>query len=185
MKKRRRILSFPVLLLLAVVLAVAVGIMGVRIRFPVYHLEYVRAHAGDIDPSWIMAVIMAESSFRPRAQSPQGAQGLMQLMPATAQWLAGLAGLADFAPEDVWRPEVNIALGSFYLNRLLDMFDGDMRLALAAYNAGQGNVRNWLNDPAVSADGRTLDTIPFPETYHYINRVFFNQRVYAVLLRWR
>ncbi|MCL2187858.1 MAG: lytic transglycosylase domain-containing protein [Defluviitaleaceae bacterium] len=183
-RRRRRSLALPLVLLFALILAIGVGIVGVRMRFPIQHLDIVREHAGDIDPSWIMAVIMAESSFRPQARSPVGAQGLMQLMPDTAQWLAGLAGMRDFEAQDVWQPEINIALGSFYLNWLLRHFDGDMRLALAAYNAGQGNVRNWLNNPYFAPDGQTLYVIPFTETYNYINRVEFNQRIYSILLRF-
>ncbi|MCL2605094.1 MAG: lytic transglycosylase domain-containing protein [Defluviitaleaceae bacterium] len=181
--KRRR-LRFPIILIIALLLAAGVGFMGIRVRFPVHHMGYVNTHAGNIDPSWVFAVIMAESGFRENAESPRGAQGLMQIMPATAEWLAGLMGLREFKPEDVWRPDVNIALGGFYLNRLLETFGGDMRLVLAAYNAGQGNVRNWLANPEYSADGQTLDVIPFPETYHYINRVEFNQRIYAFILRF-
>ncbi|MCL2500210.1 MAG: lytic transglycosylase domain-containing protein [Defluviitaleaceae bacterium] len=181
--KRRR-LRFTVILVIAFLLAVGVGVAGIRIRFPVHHMRYVNANAGDIDPSWIYAVIMAESGFRENAESPRGAQGLMQIMPATAEWLAGLMGIRGFEPEDIWRPDVNIAMGSFYLNRLAETFGGDMRLALAAYNAGQGNVRSWLTNPEYSADGKTLDVIPFKETYNYINRVEFNQRVYAFILRF-
>ena len=171
-------------MLAALVLAGAVGFVGVRMRFPVRYLAYVQAYAGELDASWILAVIMAESSFRPQVRSPQGAQGLMQLMPATATWVAGLMGKTDFDPMDVWEPSVNIALGSFYLNWLYERFGGDITLMLAAYNAGQGNVQNWLNDAELSSNGRTLDAIPFPETYHYVNRVRFNQRVYAFILRF-
>jgi soluble lytic murein transglycosylase len=171
-------------LFITLLLAAGVGVTGLRMRFPVRYLDEVRTHAGSIDPAWIMAVIMAESSFRPLAESPRGARGLMQLMPATAEWIAGLMGMRDFSQEDITRPEVNIAIGSFYLNWLLESFGGDMRLALTAYNAGQGNVRNWLADTSLSADGRTLDVIPFSETYHYINRVELNHRVYSFILRF-
>jgi soluble lytic murein transglycosylase len=176
MKKLRNIL------ILAVILGLAVGFVGVRMRFPIRHLDLVRAHAGELDEAWILAVIMAESSFREGAQSPAGARGLMQLMPETAAWLAQLMDMEDFSPDDVWGAETNIALGSYYLNWLADRFNGDMRLVLAAYNAGQGNVANWLNNPELSYDGVTLDSIPFSETYHYVNRVNFNRRVYSFLL---
>ena len=182
--KKSKVRKFFLFFFITFLLAAAVGFVGIRMRFPVHHLDIVRAHAGELDPSWIMAVIMAESSFRPQAESHRGAQGLMQLMPATALWLSGLMGNSDFSPEDVWKPEVNIAIGSYYLNHLLRLFDGNIELALAAYNAGQGNVRNWLDNPEISSNGRTLDRIPFTETYHYINRVAFNQRVYAFLLRF-
>jgi soluble lytic murein transglycosylase len=158
------------------------GILMLNIRFPVRHFDTVREHAGELDPALILAVIQAESSFRPNAQSHAGAQGLMQLMPATAQEIALFMGLENFSPEDVWIPEINIAMGSFYLNRLYNLY-GCVNLALAAYNAGQGNVNRWLADPAISADGRTLDNIPFPETYNYLRRVRRNQRMYNIILR--
>jgi len=179
-----KIKKLGLLMLVALVLVGIVGFVGVRVRFPVRYLEYVQEHAGQLDASWVLAVIMAESSFRPQARSPQGAQGLMQLMPATATWVAGLMGKTDFDPADVWDPAVNIALGSFYLNWLYNRFGGDITLMLAAYNAGQGNVQNWLNDPTTSANGVTLDVIPFTETYYYVQRVRFNQRVYAFILRF-
>ena len=76
-------------------------------------------------------------------------------------------------------------MGAFYLNRLYSIFDGNINLALAAYNAGQGNVRNWLNNPELSSNGTTLDTIPFPETDTYLRRVRFNMRIYEIILTTR
>jgi soluble lytic murein transglycosylase len=176
--------KFVLFILIMTVLVTAAGVTGVKTRFPVHYLEYVRAHAGELDPSWVMAVILAESGFNPRALSPAGARGLMQLMPETAHDVARRMGMRDFNPEDLWDPYINIAMGCFYLNERLRGFNGDIRLALAAYNGGQGNVRSWLANPEFSRDGKTLDVIPFTETYHYINRVVFNQRVYAYLLRF-
>jgi len=169
---------FILLILLAAALAA-----GVNMRFPVRYLHIIEANAGDIDAEVILAVIMAESSFRPYAQSHAGAQGLMQLMPSTAAWVAGLMGKTDFDPETIWKPEVNIALGSYYLNWLRRRYNGDMSLAIAAYNAGQGRVNSWLADPALSSDGMTLDTIPFVETRNYVERVEFNRRMYERILR--
>ena len=166
------------------VLSVVAAVMLVNMRFPVRYLDIIHEVAGDLDiePSLILAVIMAESSFRQRAESHAGAQGLMQLMPATAQEIAQQMGMEGFEPSDVWQPEINIAMGSFYLNRLKNLFGGSLDLALAAYNAGQGNVNRWLADPEFSADGQTLDVIPFAETYNYLRRVRFNQRVYRIIL---
>jgi len=164
------------------VLSVVAAVMMVNIRFPVRYLDIIRENAGDLEPSLILAVIMAESSFRQGAESHAGAQGLMQLMPATAQEIAGQMGIENFEPSDVWQPEINIAMGSFYLNRLKNLFGGNLDLALAAYNAGQGNVNRWLADPEFSNDGQTLDVIPFAETHNYLRRVHFNQRVYQIIL---
>jgi len=169
------------LLVIAVFFAV-VAVSVVSARFPVRYLDIIYENAGDLEPSLILAVIMAESSFRPYAESRVGAQGLMQLMPPTAMEMARLMGLEDFEQEDVWLPEVNIALGSFYLNRLFNFFGRDVSVALAAYNAGQGNVATWLNNPDLSGDGVTLDSIPFPETYNYLRRVKRIQRIYEVIL---
>jgi len=177
--------KFLAVFFIIAILSTAALFMAVSIRFPVRHLDIIEANAGELEASLILAVIMAESSFRPHAESHAGAQGLMQLMPATAEWIAQLMDMTDFSPEDVWRPEINIAMGSFYLNWLLDKYDGNLYVAVAAYNAGQGRVNNWLRNPEFSSDGLNLDVIPFPETYNYLNRVRRNQRIYNILLRLR
>ena len=158
------------------------GFIAVSARFPIRYLDIIKKNAGDLDTSLVLAVIMAESSFRSQAESRAGAQGLMQLMPATAEEMAGHLGLEDFAPEDVWNPEVNIALGTFYLNRLMKIHNGNLELALASYNAGQGNVKSWLMDPEISPDGETLESIPFRETHNYLRRVMWIQVIYDILL---
>ncbi|MCL1844539.1 MAG: ABC transporter substrate-binding protein [Defluviitaleaceae bacterium] len=168
---------------LILILIVTAGIMAINIRYPVRHMDVIREHAGELEPSLILAVIMAESSFREGAQSHVGAQGLMQIMPATAEDIARQMGL-DFQPDDVWVPEINIAMGSFYLNRLVRQF-GCVDVALAAYNAGQGNVNNWLGNPEFSGDGQNLDVIPFRETANYVRRVRQAQRMYEIILRVR
>lgn len=178
MKKLRRLLA---LLIIAALCALA-GFMAVSARFPIRHLDVITAHAGELEPSLILAVIMAESSFNPDARSHVGAQGLMQLMPATAEDIARRMGNRDFNPEDVWDPETNIAMGTFYLNWLLQRYNGDISLALAAYNAGLGNVDSWLRNSDFSADGVTLHTIPFRETDNYLQRIQQFQRIYRVLL---
>jgi len=148
-------------------------------------MDIIEANAGEIDPTWILGVIHAESSFRPGVESHAGAQGLMQLMPTTAEWVAELMGKEDFDPETIWLPEVNIAMGSFYLNWLKRYYDGDLTLAITAYNAGLGRVNRWLADTEFSSDGMTLDTIPFNETANYLERVTRNQRIYEWILRLR
>jgi len=99
------------------------------------------AAQSDLDPDLINGVIWVESRFDPRAHSPAGARGLMQLMPATA---AEMARELDRPVARVYDPELNIEMGTRYLLHMLDRFDGDETLALAAYNAGAGNVRKWM-----------------------------------------
>jgi soluble lytic murein transglycosylase-like protein len=118
---------------------------------PFHFLILQAAHAHDIEPALIRAVILAESNYNPRAISKRGARGLMQLMPRTA---------AALGVEDLFDPADNINGGVKYLRQLLDRFDNDMRLALAAYNAGSRHVRNYNGVP------------PFRATRLYIKKVF-------------
>jgi len=145
-------------------------------------MEIINTHASELEPSLVLALIMAESSFNEDALSHAGAQGLMQIMPSTAIDVAARMGLVNFEPEHIWIPEINIAIGTFYLNWLKTQFDGNLDLALAAYNAGQGRVSGWLGDPELSRDGTTLDTIPFPETENYLRRIGQFQTIYRFLL---
>ena len=98
------------------------------------------ARAQDLDPELVNAVIWVESRFRPEAKSSAGARGLMQLMPSTAAYLARELGVQRPRAHD---PKFNVHAGAYYLRRLLDRFEGDEVLAIAAYNAGPGNVKKW------------------------------------------
>jgi len=172
------------LLILLILLFLFSTAMAVRFAFPVRHLDLVRqlSEQNGLEPSLVLAVINTESRFRPNAESHAGAKGLMQLMDSTAVWVSELSGLHGYA-ERIFEPEANIALGTWYLARLLRQFE-DQQTALAAYNAGSGNVSRWLANPDYSYDGVTLHTIPFTETRNYVRRVARNQRVYEFLLRW-
>lgn len=130
----------------------------------------------DVDSALVASVINTESSFKENVQSQKGAVGLMQLMPSTAEWLAGKVG-EEYSDERLYEPEFNIKLGSYYLSYLIKYF-GDRELAICAYNAGQGNVSNWLEDKRYSTDGKTLDNIPFEETKNYLIKVYKNYRYY-------
>ncbi len=133
-----------------------------------------------LDPSLVAAVIHCESSGRADARSPKGAVGLMQIMPATGQWIAEKLEMADYREAMLEEPEVNVRMGCWYLAYLLEKFDGNTELALAAYNAGPGNVGKWLADPAYSEGGK-LTVIPFAETETYVKRVSAAQKKYMEL----
>jgi len=110
-----------------------------------------------VDPALVKAIIMAESGYNTRAISQKGAKGLMQLMPATAQ---------DLGVEDIFNPKQNISGGVRYFKQLVTQFDGDVELALAAYNAGSRNVRDYQGIP------------PFKSTQYYIKKDFKYYRIY-------
>jgi soluble lytic murein transglycosylase len=143
----------------------------VRLRYPLDYENIVRGHAEnyDLDPALLAAVIYRESKFDARAESDSGAIGLMQLLPDTAKGIAVHTGGSQFEVADLWDPEINVRYGAFYLRRLLNKY-GNVRLALAAYNAGQANVDEWL------ANG---DGIVFPETRQYVDQVLAARDVYA------
>jgi peptidoglycan lytic transglycosylase len=136
-----------------------------------------QAAAKGLDPALIAAVIYAESKFEPRP-SVAGAEGLMQILPATAYYLAKLSGGHTFTAGDLATPRINVAYGSYYLRYLLDHYHGDEMLAVAAYNGGLANVDRW--QARAEADGGTLTVaeIPFPETREYVQRVINAQRQY-------
>ena len=140
--------------------------------------EHAKAH--DLEEAWLLGLTRQESRFIVNAKSVAGAQGLMQLMPATARWVAGKTGLVDFRPARVTEPEINITLGSRYLKLVLNDL-GHPVLASAAYNAGPGRARRW-RDVKPLEGAIYAETIPFNETRDYVKSVMANTVYYAALL---
>jgi peptidoglycan lytic transglycosylase len=161
------------LTLLAAVLAAGAGVFvylqrteppwWARLWFPLKYDSIVRGHAAryHLDPALLAAVIDEESKFNPDARSRTGAIGLMQLQPATAKGIAIRTGGSAFVVSDLYKPEINVRYGAWYLRHLLDEY-GDERTALAAYNAGQENVDRWLAHH---------EPVQFPETRAYVSSV--------------
>jgi soluble lytic murein transglycosylase len=153
-----------------------------KLALPLHDAQIIREQAQDkqLDPALIAAVIYAETKFDPRT-SPAGAQGLMQLLPSTAHFLAHLSGGTRFTTGDLASPAINVAYGSYYLRYLLDHYEGDEMLAVAAYNAGLANVDRWLAQ--ARAEGRQLavSEIPFEQTRAYVQRVLQAEGEYRAL----
>ncbi len=146
---------------------------------PLNDASIIREQAADkhLDPALIAAVIYAESKFEPRP-SAAGAQGLMQILPATAYYVAHLSGGTRFTAKDLATPKVNLAYGSYYLRYLLDHYEGDEMLAVAAYNAGLTNVDKWVARAHAGGTHLSVEAIPFPETREYVRRVLAAKREY-------
>jgi soluble lytic murein transglycosylase len=142
-----------------------------QLRYPLPYEHIVVGHARnyDLDPALLAAVIYRESKFDPKAESSSGAIGLMQLLPDTARGIALHTGGNAFVVDDLYDPEINVRYGSFYLRRLLQKYD-DEPLALAAYNAGQANVDEWIAED---------EGIAFPETRQYVDDVLELREIYA------
>ena len=136
----------------------------------------------NIDKYEILSIIKAESDFNPEAISSKNAIGLMQLTPETANWCAEKLDMDKVEESDLLKPEINIKLGIYYYNYLLERYS-DMNTALAAYNAGMGKVDNWLNDEKYSKDGKTIHTTPYEETNRYITKINNNLKIYKFLYK--
>src|SRR3954449_1426897 len=151
-----------------------------EIALPLRHEDIIRQQARDkgLDPTLIAGVIYAESHFRDGQTSAAGAQGLMQITPATAQMIARKSGGVAFTVEDLGTPQVNIAYGSWYLRYLMGRYAGNETFALAAYNAGEGNVDRWIGRARQRNEDLTIEAIPFSETRTYVQRVRDAKRQY-------
>jgi soluble lytic murein transglycosylase len=174
---RRRLMAgagATLLVALAIVLAWPQFHHAVReITLPLRHEDIIRQQAQDkgLDPALIAAVIYAESHFRDGQTSAAGAQGLMQITPATARYIARKSGGTAFVVDDLATPQVNISYGAYYLRYLLRRYGGNLDFALAAYNAGEGNVDRWIAAARSRHSALTIGAIPYGETRAYVKRV--------------
>ena len=134
--------------------------------------EYVNKYAElyNIDPLWIYAIIKVESNFNKDAKSNSGAKGLMQLMDNTATEMAKKDGLNNFSSDMLFDPEMNIRLGTKYFDELLAKYNENYYLAIAAYNAGKGNVDLWIKKGVLASDGSNIENIPYKETNMYVRK---------------
>lgn len=135
----------------------------------------------NVDESLICGIIKTESNFNPDAVSQAGAIGIMQIMPATLEWMQYAYRDGEETEKELYNPEFNIDVGTQVMSVLLEYYDGCLETAICAYNAGLGNVDKWLENPEYSHDGKTLDEIPYPETRNYVQRVITNKNMYEIL----
>lgn len=181
--KRRRWWWFGLLVAAVLLVTVATSRPVLRLFFPLRFAGLItqasRAHR--LDPHLVAALIRVESSFDPAAKSAKGAVGLMQLMPETAAWIADQKGVPRVETAELAVPRVNVDYGAWYLRELLDDFEGDVILTLAAYNSGRGTVRGWLVQEKWSGRRDEIDLIPFPETRAYVRRVLATWQWYKRL----
>ncbi|NLJ80090.1 MAG: lytic transglycosylase domain-containing protein [Firmicutes bacterium] len=180
-----RVHTFRTLILILVLLAaLIVGLKPfLQWSFPLYFSALIKAQSEEsgLDPLLLAAVIKVESGFQPQAVSSKGAVGLMQIMPETAFWLGEQQGLV-LSKKDLFQPERNLGLGSFYLKSLLREFPSE-EAALAAYNAGPNNVRRWINEGLWDGSLKNIDGVPFAETRAYVRKVDTAKRIFRYLYR--
>lgn len=175
-KKRRQLRRRRLKILFTVAAVILIVVLGIKgglklsrsIKYPVKYNDYIARYSAEnhLDTYLVIAVIRQESNFTADARSPY-AGGLMQLTEETAAECAQKLGMNQYNYMD---PETNIEIGCFFLRTLIDKY-GSVDTALAAYNAGMGNVDEWLSNPEYSSNGVTLDYIPYPETRHYVRKI--------------
>ncbi len=178
-RRRRRLVVGVAVLGAGIVAGVLLGLVGTvdralqELTLPLRHEDVIRqqSHEKDVDAALIAAVIYSESKFSDRT-STAGARGLMQITPAAANEIERLSGGTTFKLKDLGDPEINIRYGTYLLRELLDRYDGDVVAALAAYNAGPGNVDEW------GGSDLSVEGIRFPETRAYVEEVLDKQRAY-------
>jgi soluble lytic murein transglycosylase len=153
----------------------------VRFLSPYREVFRDQAAAQGLEESWVLGLVRQESRFNPTIRSSAGAMGLMQLMPATAKWVAKQNGVRDFRVAQATDIETNVAFGTYYLRHVLDGLDGNAVLAAAAYNAGPNRAQRWR--AAKPLEGAVyIESIPFSETRDYVKKVMSNTVYYATLL---
>ena len=158
------------------------GPLGDEVRsiiLPLRHEDIIRQQAADkgIEADLIAAVIYEESRFRDQT-SHAGARGLMQITPETAAFIARDSGGTRFTQKDLATPQINISYGAYYLRYLLRRYEGNVGLAVAAYNAGETNVNRWVAEAGGEDDFEASDHIPFAETRAYVENVLERKKEY-------
>lgn len=180
-------------ILIAVVLIIFIMLFGIlKIQnfilkkiYKTNYSEYVYKYSqeNDIDPLLTFAIIKAESNFNRNIKSKSGAIGLMQLMESTAIEQAEEVNEEIIVTESLYNPEINIKIGTKYYSKLMKKYNNNMLLALAAYNAGIGNVDKWLKEGIIKEDGSDIENIPFKETNNYVRKIVRDYKIYQNLYK--
>lgn len=189
-RKSHRLRNFTIFILLILIIGGGIWVLSGNFKkadnmlqksfYPIKYSEYVDKAARDynLDRELIYAVIRTESKFNPKCKSKAGAIGLMQVMPDSFKWIQKLRK-TTLDEDELWNPSVNIDYGCYLLNFFKNHYK-DEKCAVAAYNAGFV-VTDWLKNPKYSYDGKTLQTIPYPETEKYVNKVEKAKSMYKKL----
>ncbi len=187
--KYRRPMAILIILALSLIIGIGVELcwsLVDRSLYPQKYSEYVSKYAEEfnVPEDVVYATIKTESSFDPDAISSAGARGLMQMLPSTFEWLTGPEHFNEGLTSNMlYEPEISIKYGVYYLKYLYTKFDHNWDTACAAYNGGEGNVMNWLEDERYSDGDGTLKDFPggFDETRNYVKKINKARAVYLKL----
>ncbi|KEI04248.1 lytic transglycosylase [Clostridium botulinum] len=180
--KKRKFTAIWIVLIILIITVINIKPIG-RILYPIKYKDYIMKYSEEynLNPYLVSAVIKAESNFEKNAKSNKGAIGLMQLTPSTAKWAAKEMKVKNFKVDMLYNEEFNIKMGCWYIDNLKQEFNNNIKLVLAAYNGGRGNVKKWLNNKQNSKNGIDLNYIPFKETDKYVKKVDVSQKIFEFL----
>jgi len=186
-----------VIFILAGVVLVLLAVSPLRqVYAPFKYRKLIKHYAAQYGIDWLLvaSIVYYESRFKKEARSSKGACGLMQIMPATGEELARRMGWDGFSPDELFNPRENLELGCYYFSGLLTEFGGNAQLALAAYNAGKGNILKWYGESRDDLPGsmpdktdyKDIEKYVYPETRRYVNKVINAYRMLKMMNRvWR
>lgn len=169
-----------ILIIISIIYFLLFQIINIQqIIYPKKYEQYVSKYAElyNVDELLIYSIIKAESNFDEKANSKAKAIGLMQLMENTAIEISNEIDNIEIPQEQIYEPETNIKLGTYYFSVLMNKYN-NIGLALAAYNAGMGRVDGWIKDGILKKDGSDLENIPFKETNLYVRKILYNYEKY-------
>ena len=180
----KKITKIIILLIIVVAIVILIKPIKNQVMKKIYkkdYSEYVSKYSQqyNVEENLIYAIIKAESNFKANATSHQNAKGLMQLMEPTAKDVAKRFGI-ELTDDNILEPETNINIGTKYISTLLDKY-GSVEVALAAYNAGSGNVDKWIQNGTIKEDGSDIENVPYKETNMYVRKILRDYKIYMEL----
>ena len=175
---KKLLINLMTIILIIILVVICANKLMIKILYKKEYSECVSKYAQmyNIDENLIYSIIKVESNFDANAVSSQNAQGLMQLMYTTAEEVARKNNI-ELTEENILEPDINIKLGTIYLSTLLEKYEC-IEVALAAYNAGSGNVDKWIENGIIKEDGSDIENIPFKETNNYVRKIIRDYEIY-------
>ena len=177
--KIKRLTVVVIVVVAIIITTIVINKLMIKILYKKDYSEYVTKYSQkyNVDENLIYALIKAESNFEANAVSNKNAQGLMQLMPSTAEEVANKNDI-ELTEENILEPDININIGTKYISTLLERYEC-IEVALAAYNAGIGNVDKWIENGTIKTDGSDIENIPFKETNTYVRKIMRDYKIYS------
>ncbi|WMM23586.1 lytic transglycosylase domain-containing protein [Tissierella sp. MB52-C2] len=179
--KMKKLIKKTIIFFTIIILIIIGSLVVLTTKYPIGYKSAIVKYSNEynLDPYLVASIINVESKYDKNAVSSKEAKGLMQIAPQTGQWASEVLGIENYNEKMLFDPEINIRIGTWYLNNLFTEFNQNLDLVLAAYNAGSGNVNKWLDNDEYCKDGVELSVIPFKETRDYLVRIKDNYKVYS------